>query len=94
MLDKLNPIIDRWYFCDLPTARAAAASSVQSQWQAQNSRKDATSSCHASPQAALDAAFAAAGPNDRIVVFGSFYTVGGVLQNGEPRPPAPHLPAA
>ena len=94
MLAKLNPIIDRWYFCDLPTARAAAASSVQSQWQAQNSRKDAASSCHASPQAALDAAFAAAGPNDRIVVFGSFYTVGGVLQNGEPRPPAPHLPAA
>ena len=38
-------------------------------------------------------AFAAAAPNDRIIVFGSFLTVGGVLENGEPRPPAPHLPA-
>jgi dihydrofolate synthase/folylpolyglutamate synthase len=94
MLAKLSPIIDRWYFCDLPTARAASAPQVQSQWQAQNSRKDAASSCHSSPQAALDAAFAAAGAADRIVVFGSFYTVGGVLQNGEPRPPAPHLPAS
>ncbi len=56
------------------------------------SRKDATSTCHANPQAALDAAFAAAQPGDRIVVFGSFFTVGGVLANGMPRPPAPHLP--
>ncbi len=94
MLAKLGPVIDRWYFCDLPTPRAASASDLQTQWQAQNTRKDATSSSHANPQAALDAAFAAAGPDDRIVVFGSFYTVGGVLQNGEPRPPAPHLPTA
>jgi dihydrofolate synthase/folylpolyglutamate synthase len=94
MLAKLSPIIDRWYFCDLPTARAASAPQVQSQWQAQNSRKDASSSCHSSPQAALDAAFATASAADRIVVFGSFYTVGGVLQNGEPRPPAPHLPTS
>jgi dihydrofolate synthase/folylpolyglutamate synthase len=94
MLAKLTPIIDRWYFCDLPTARAASAPQVQSQWQAQNSRKDASSSCHSSPQAALDAAFATASAADRIVVFGSFYTVGGVLQNGEPRPPAPHLPTS
>ena len=94
MLAKLNPIIDRWYFCDLPTPRAAQAEAVQAQWQAQNPRKGSTSSCHANPQAALDAAFAAAGPEDRIAVFGSFFTVGGVLANGEPRPPAPHLPSA
>ena len=41
--------------------------------------------------AALAAAVAAAGATDRIVVFGSFYTVGGVLKNGLPRLGAPHL---
>ena len=35
--------------------------------------------------AALQAAAAAAQPTDRIVVFGSFYTVGGVLEQGVPR---------
>ena len=40
----------------------------------------------------LRAALADAGRADRIVVFGSFYTVGGVLKAGLPRLPAPHLP--
>jgi dihydrofolate synthase/folylpolyglutamate synthase len=40
---------------------------------------------------ALDAAVLAAGPTDRIVVFGSFFTVGGVLQDGPPRLNAKHL---
>ena len=42
---------------------------------------------------ALQAAVAAADPADRIVVFGSFYTVGGVLINGTPRLHAKHLGA-
>ena len=42
---------------------------------------------------ALQAAIAAADPADRIVVFGSFYTVGGVLQDGIPRLDAKHLNA-
>ena len=46
---------------------------------------------HPDPQAALDAAVSLADPTDRIVVFGSFYTVGGVLQQGIPRLGAPHL---
>jgi dihydrofolate synthase/folylpolyglutamate synthase len=94
MLAKLNPIIDRWYFCDLPTVRAAKAASVAEKWAVMNTRPASASSCHPNPQAALDAAFAAAAPDDRIVVFGSFFTVGGVLEHGEPRPPAPHLPSA
>jgi dihydrofolate synthase/folylpolyglutamate synthase len=40
---------------------------------------------------ALQAAIAAADPADRIVVFGSFYTVGGVLQGGIPRLTAKHM---
>jgi dihydrofolate synthase/folylpolyglutamate synthase len=43
------------------------------------------------PDQALAAAVAAADPADRIVVFGSFYTVGGVLKNGVPRLTAQHL---
>ena len=91
MLVKLSPIIDRWYFTDLPTARAASAVSLQSQWAVQNTRKDTASQTFGNPQAALDAAVAAADPADRIVVFGSFYTVGGVLAQGVPRLQAKHL---
>ena len=46
---------------------------------------------HANPAAALAAAVAAADPADRIVVFGSFFTVGGVLKDGLPRLAARHL---
>ena len=91
MLQRVNPLIDRWYFTDLPLPRAAKAVDLQQAWQAQNTRKDTSSSVHANPMAALQAAIEAADPADRIVVFGSFYTVGGVLQDGIPRLQAKHL---
>ncbi len=91
MLAKVGPMIDRWYFTDLPSPRAASGASLQAQWQAQNTRKDASATTHADPMQALDAAIAAADPADRIVVFGSFYTVGGVLQQGTPRLQGKHL---
>ena len=91
MLARVNPLIDRWYFTDLPLPRAASASSLQQAWQAQNTRQDTASSLHADPMAALKAAIEAADPADRIVIFGSFYTVGGVLQDGIPRLQAKHL---
>ena len=91
MLARVNPLIDRWYFTDLPTSRAASAVNLQTQWQAQNTRKDASSNTFADPMQALQAAIEAADPTDRIVVFGSFYTVGGVLQQGVPRLHAKHL---
>jgi dihydrofolate synthase/folylpolyglutamate synthase len=91
MLARVNPLIDRWYFTDLPSPRAAKAKALQAQWEAQNTRKDATASSHADPMAALQAAIEAADPTDRIVVFGSFYTVGGVLTHGVPRLQAKHL---
>ncbi|MCB8747506.1 bifunctional tetrahydrofolate synthase/dihydrofolate synthase [Rhodoferax sp. U2-2l] len=92
MLARIGPIIDKWYFTDLPTARALAASDLLAQWQAQNLRKNATASTYADPESALQAALAGADPADRIVVFGSFYTVGGVLKDGVPRLAAKHLP--
>ncbi len=93
MWPKVAPMVDKWYFTDLPTARAATALALQTLWQTQNQRKDTSSSVYTSPQAALDAAVAGADATDRIVVFGSFYTVGGVLQNGTPRLSAKHLGA-
>ena len=92
MLAKVNPLIDKWYFTDLPTPRAESAVNLQAKWRAQNCRTDVVCSNFASPVTALQAAIDAAEPADRIVVFGSFYTVGGVLQNGVPRLLAKHLP--
>jgi len=91
IMARVGVLVDRWYFCDLPTARAASAQDLQMQWQQTNSRKNVTSNTYADPQAALKAAVAAADPTDRIVVFGSFFTVGGVLKDGIPRLDAPHL---
>jgi dihydrofolate synthase/folylpolyglutamate synthase len=85
MFRKMGPLIDCWYFTDLDTPRAARAADLLGQWRAQERRQDVAASTHASPMAALQAAAAAADPADRIVVFGSFYTVGGVLKEGVPR---------
>ena len=91
MLQKVSPMVDKWYFTDLPLLRAAKAVDLQHAWQAQNTRKDAVSSVHVDPMQALHAAIEGADPADRIVVFGSFYTVGGVLKDGIPRLQAKHL---
>jgi dihydrofolate synthase/folylpolyglutamate synthase len=92
MLARIGPLVDRWYFTDLPTPRAASAQALLEQWQALPGRRgDVTASTHANPEDALDAAAAAAGPTDRILVFGSFFTVGGVLKQGLPRLTAKHL---
>ena len=91
MFARIGPMIDRWYFTDLPTLRAAKAADLLTRWQAQNTRADASASAHAAPMAALQAAIDRADPADRIVVFGSFFTVGGVLEHGTPRLRARHL---
>ena len=99
MLQRMNPLIDKWYFTDLPTTRAAAAADLLSVWQGVNvdkktgekARKDVEAHCYSSPKMALDAAIVQSAPTDRIVVFGSFFTVGGVLQDGMPRLQARHV---
>ncbi|APW37357.1 bifunctional tetrahydrofolate synthase/dihydrofolate synthase [Rhodoferax koreense] len=91
MFERIGPLIDRWYFTDLPTPRAETAERLQERWEAQNKRKDASSTVAPGPAQALQAAVAVADPADRIVVFGSFFTVGGVLQDGIPRLYAKHL---
>ena len=91
MLARVGPLVDRWYFCDLPTPRAATAEQLRSSWQTVNTRDAVKAGTYMDPLSALNAAVAAADPADRIVVFGSFFTVGGVLKNGTPRLDAPHL---
>ncbi len=131
IFERISPLINRWYFTDLPVARAAKAQDLQQQWrsieknavlddvqapeaivppvlgagvrlsvhrnkhaespegQAEAAQK--FSQCFSDAQQALQAALAAAGPADRIVVFGSFYTVGEVVKDGPPRLHAKHL---
>jgi dihydrofolate synthase/folylpolyglutamate synthase len=93
MLGRLRPLVDAWYCCDLPTSRAAGAAELAEAVTRAGAGDPRTVplSCHASPAEALAAAVAAADPVDRIVVFGSFYTVGGVLAAGVPRLGAPHV---
>ena len=77
MLDK----IDFWYFCDLPTARAAKGEALAKQLRDLGFKegKDSGIDVFASPELAYQAALKKAGEGDRITVFGSFYTVAGVL---------------
>ena len=91
MFRKIGLLVDRWYFTDLPIARAETAQGLAARWQAQQPASRAPVSIHASPMEAFAAAVAAANPTDRIVVFGSFHTVGGVLRDGVPRLQAKHL---
>lgn len=91
MLARIMPLIDKWYFTDLPTPRAATAQTLQGLLQAQNRRSQVTTATFTDPLLALQAAMAAADPADRIIIFGSFFTVGGVLKDGMPRLSAKHL---
>lgn len=91
MFRRVGPLIDHWYFTDLPGARAAGAVELQALMQNQVNRPGVASSVHANPRQALEAAVLASNPADRIVVFGSFLTVGGILQQGLPRLQARHL---
>ena len=87
ILARMAPLVDHWHFTDLPVARAARASDL-AELRSRLGVKGpgpVSAACHADPMQALDAALCAADPADRIVVFGSFNTVGGVLKNGIPR---------
>ncbi|MFZ2989901.1 glutamate ligase domain-containing protein, partial [Ideonella sp.] len=88
LVSRMKGLVDRWYLCDLPLPRAASA--VQLAEVLARVAPGSAATCHADPEAALAAALLGANPADRIVVFGSFYTVGGVLKNGLPRLDAPH----
>ncbi len=95
MLERIAPLIDRWHVTDLPLPRASSAKALAQLLEATPATapggKSRVAGVHASPMDALRAAVSAADPADRIVIFGSFFTVGGVLQDGVPRMSAKHL---
>jgi len=90
MVTRLAALVDRWYLSDLPLPRAASAEDLERTLQACLPAAAEPPSRHESPASALRAALAAADPADRIVVFGSFLCVGGVLKDGVPRTPSAH----
>ncbi|WP_332744884.1 bifunctional tetrahydrofolate synthase/dihydrofolate synthase [Hydrogenophaga sp.] len=94
MIERIAPLIDRWHLTDLPLPRASTAATLAETLKAHPATAKCTvAGCHANPMEALQAAVSHADPADRIVVFGSFFTVGGVLQDGVPRLSAKHLPS-
>ncbi|WP_374336030.1 bifunctional tetrahydrofolate synthase/dihydrofolate synthase [Leeia sp.] len=76
VLQAMQPQVDHWLFCDLPPPRGAKAETLQ----ALASQSSGKASVFTSPEAAWQFAQREAGERDRIVVFGSFVTVGAVLQ--------------
>ena len=77
--------VDRWFVCGLPLARAATADELVRVVSDHRSLPgdagaESTVEPHADPACAWRAAIERAGPDDRIVVFGSFYTVAGVMR--------------
>ncbi|HKX43047.1 MAG TPA: bifunctional tetrahydrofolate synthase/dihydrofolate synthase [Burkholderiaceae bacterium] len=87
ILARMAPLVDHWHFTDLPLPRAERAEAIAARHSSLELKGPGPVSvdCHASPADALRAAVARCDPADRIVVFGSFHTVGGVLQDGLPR---------
>ena len=78
VVDALRGRIDRWFVAAAVAERAAPASQV-AEILAERGLGAVTRSFATVP-AALEAARRAAGPNDRIVVFGSFHTVAEALR--------------
>ncbi len=76
-IDAVYTLIDAWYVSELSVERAARAQDIAEQIQTR-----AQKNCYtfASVSEALAEALACSSPRDRIVIFGSFYTVAGAKQ--------------
>ena len=72
VLRELAPRITRWHFASLPGPRAASAQDLEK-------ALGKGDELHDSPQSAFASALKRAGEGDKIVVFGSFLTVGEVM---------------
>ena len=73
VIRELAAHIDAWFVADIHTARGAKASDLQQLLIKQGEKS--TIQLFADVGAAIDAAYKNAAKNDRIIVFGSFYTV-------------------
>ncbi len=85
ILAQLKGRIEHWCLTDLPLARAASAQTLKTAvleagfYEADAPDAQSSIECFSSPAEALGNASNRAGENDRIVVFGSFWTVAGIL---------------
>jgi len=81
ILAVLREAIDCWHFATLGGARGQCAAALQAALA--QVAPAATATLHDSPLAAYSAARVAAGARGRVVVFGSFHTVGAILAHLE-----------
>ena len=81
----MREVVTDWCLTDLPLPRAATAAELSALLAAAGN--SAPVQTFASPEKALDFAFSQAGENDRIAVFGSFWTVAGAIEHGIRRHP-------
>ena len=72
-LEVMAPHVDEWFLADLQGPRAAMAAELQ------HFLPEVTSHCFESVASAYEAVLVEAKPEDVVVVFGSFYTVAGVM---------------
>ena len=76
------PLVKYWCFCDIPEqSRAAAGGILRSLLYNASAADGSESFCSPTPLAAFEKALSAAEEGDTVVVFGSFYTVGPILEN-------------
>ena len=83
VLRHLVDKVDHWRLCGLPSERAASPALLEEKLRAVGFHEDADHSVQTfeSPEKAYAAALEQCGENDRIAVFGSFYTVAGVMSH-------------
>jgi len=77
-LQPLKDKVDVWHVATLTGPRGTSAEALAAI--ISSARLGGEIICHASPQAAMQAAKGQAAESDRILAFGSFYTVAGALQ--------------
>src|SRR5690606_29404548 len=77
VLEQLTPIVERWHVSRPDSERGAPIASVEGTLERLGAARIAT---HADIAAACAAASADARAGDRVLVFGSFYTVGPALE--------------
>lgn len=82
IINQLKDKIDHWCLTDLPLPRAATAKHIHALLNQQNVVNDEEHSiqCFENPASAYTYSLSKAEENDRIVVFGSFLTVAGIIQ--------------
>ena len=88
ILVHLQDKVDHWCLTELPTPRAANHIQLEQAVRAAGYQDDKSHSLTTwpDPSTAYAHALKQAGENDRILVFGSFYTVAGVISRHHAKP--------